>query len=192
MESTFIDAIEMAIPTIERTLTGRGQQHGGLQTVFSNPSETTPIRLVFLESLPWFMKPHFHTLKTVVLPLNSTSSSTSDSVIKQMFYRPAVDRKRASHLEVTLEIPAASTLTLSYDFEKSILRYIEYPPDANRGFGIAPAIIRLLTTSASEDEGDQPPISSSPVYLRTTSLLLYLPTPGTNGVPLLNLMFISC
>jgi phosphatidylinositol glycan class T len=64
-----------------------------------------------------------------------------------------------------------STVELNYDFEKAILRYTEYPPDANRGFDVAPAVIRVLShntaaTDALEDE-----------YLRTTSLLLPLPTP---------------
>jgi phosphatidylinositol glycan class T len=58
---------------------------------------------------------------------------------------------------------------LTYDFEKAILRYTEYPPDANRGFDVAPAVIRLISPLAHG--------SSSPVYLRTTSLLLPLPTP---------------
>ena len=63
-----------------------------------------------------------------------------------------------------------SSLTLTYDFEKAILRYTEYPPDANRGFDVAPAVIRLLPSA--EDAGQ-----STNVYLRTTSLLLPLPTP---------------
>ena len=69
-------------------------------------------------------------------------------------------------LELTLIVPPLSTLTLSYDFDKAILRYTEYPPDPNRGFEIAPAIVRVLG-----------PPGAPPTYMRTTSLLLYLPTP---------------
>ena len=58
-------------------------------------------------------------------------------------------------------------MTLTYDFDKAILRYTEYPPDANRGFDVAPATIRLVSTV---EDGQS-------MYLRTTSLLLPLPTP---------------
>jgi len=170
---------------VDRTLSGRGQQSGGLLTTFKNPSQTTPIKLIYLETLPWFMKPHYHTLSAQIRPFPSfsldanmsqsrsaasTSASTSGlNAIDDMYYRPAVDRTRASHMELVLTIPAASTLTLSYDFEKAILRYTEYPPDANRGFDIPPAIVKVLGTPAGN--------ASSATYLRTTSLLLYLPTP---------------
>jgi len=59
-----------------------------------------------------------------------------------------------------MQVPANSTVVLTYDFEKAILRYTEYPPDANRGFDIPAAVITI---------GD--------VAIRTTSLLLPLPTP---------------
>ncbi|KAH0102555.1 putative GPI transamidase component Gpi16, partial [Aureobasidium melanogenum] len=67
-------------------------------------------------------------------------------------------------------VPAGASLVLTYDFEKAILRYTEYPPDANRGFDVAPSIVKLLTNSTNG--GHNPP-----VYLRTTSMLLPLPTP---------------
>ena len=87
-----------------------------------------------------------------------------------------------------MSVPPSSTVSLTYDFDKAILRYTEYPPDANRGFDVAPAVIRLLPSSSSPDNEnnnndssvyhDTLSFSSSPsVYLRTTSLLLPLPTP---------------
>jgi len=48
-------------------------------------------------------------------------------------------------------------------FQKSLLRYTEYPPDANRGFDVPSAVIRILSKNNS--------------YVRTTPLLLGLPTP---------------
>tara|TARA_R110002060_G_scaffold72454_1_gene81139 strand:+ start:1379 stop:1909 length:531 start_codon:yes stop_codon:yes gene_type:complete len=106
-----------------------------------------------MESLPWFMKLYLHTLKAKI-------NGQDKSVIQEMYYRPALDRKRGTQLEVRILIPANSTVVLTYDFEKAILRYTEYPPDANRGFDIAPAVITI---------GD--------VSIRTTTLLLPLPTP---------------
>jgi phosphatidylinositol glycan class T len=94
-----------------------------------------------------------------------TDIAASD-LVTSTFYRPAIDRERGTQLEIALSVPAASTVTLTYDFEKAILRYTEYPPDANRGFNVAPAVIRILNGE-----------NSAPVYIRSTSLLLPLPTP---------------
>jgi phosphatidylinositol glycan class T len=77
-------------------------------------------------------------------------------------------------LELGLTIPPASSLSLTYDFEKAILRYTEYPPDANRGFDVPAAVIRILPLSSS---GESAGARRRGVYVRTTTLLLPLPTP---------------
>jgi GPI-anchor transamidase subunit T len=114
--------------TVSRWLTGHGQERGGLQVLLTNTSPSQ-VEIVYLESLPWFMKPYLHTLKATVdarpIPLSTIR------------YRPAIDRLRGTQLEVQLSIPANTTLSLTWEFDKSILRYTEYPPDANRGFDVA-------------------------------------------------------
>jgi phosphatidylinositol glycan class T len=145
-----------------RSVNGHGQERGSVQAVIRNPSATDAVEFVYLESLPWFMKPYLHTLRAHV-------DTSYDSPIKETYYRPAVDRKRGTHLELRMIIPPSSTLTLTYDFEKAILRYTEYPPDANRGFDAPPAVIRILSPYLSSDRKG--------IYLRTTPLLLPLPTP---------------
>ena len=162
-----------------RSITGHGQERGGIQTLLTNPSPTSPITFIYFESLPWFMKPYLHTL-TARLSTFSTPSSP-ESLIKETFYRPALDRQRGTQLEILLTVPANSTVILTYDFDKAILRYTEYPPDANRGFDVAPAVIRLLTpgrpTTGSNGGASAPPTVDTAYYMRTTSLLLPLPTP---------------
>jgi GPI-anchor transamidase subunit T len=114
--------------TVSRWLTGHGQERGGLQVLFTNPSPS-PLDIIYLESLPWFMKAYLHTLRA------SRDSRPID--LSSIRYRPAIDRLRGTQLEVALTIPSEATVSLTWDFDKSILRYTEYPPDANRGFDIA-------------------------------------------------------
>ncbi|EEP76419.1 conserved hypothetical protein [Uncinocarpus reesii 1704] len=157
----------------ERTTIGNGQERGGLRSILTNPSDTMAVDFVYFETLPWYMKPYLHTMKTTVTHKNGSAEEIAPSeIIKDVFYRPAIDRKRGTQLELVLSVPAASTVTLIYEFEKAILRYTEYPPDANRGFNVAPAVIRILNGSSNSS-----PETSSLTYLRTTSLLLPLPTP---------------
>ncbi|KAJ9224513.1 hypothetical protein DTO021C3_823 [Paecilomyces variotii] len=152
---------------VERTIIGHGQERGGMRTILTNPSETETVDFIYFESLPWFMRPYLHTLQAKIAGKDGIQRHVPVSeIVKDIFYRPAVDRERGTQLELALSVPAASTVTLIYDFEKAILRYTEYPPDANRGFNVAPAVIKLKDSS-----------TGSPVYIRTTSLLLPLPTP---------------
>jgi len=159
-----------------RSFTGHGQERGGVQTLLTNPSTTSPISFVYFETLPWFMKPYLHTLTARL----SASASPSPALINSTYYRPALDRVRGTQLELTITVPANATLILTYDFDKAILRYTEYPPDANRGFDVAPAVIRLLSPSSSPSSSSphaSNPKAHEPTYIRTTSLLIALPTP---------------
>ena len=94
-----------------------------------------------------------------------------------MYYRPGLDRSRGSQLELHITVPPASTAILTYEFEKAILRYTEYPPDANRGRDIAPAVIRIIDPIQAQDSGNAKGSGGGTSYLRTTSLMLPLPTP---------------
>ncbi len=145
--------LEQPLLYAERSFIGYGQERGGVQAILTNPSPIDSVDFVYMESLPWFMKLYLHTLKAKI-------NGNDEEVIQEMYYRPALDRKRGTQLEVRIRIPANSTVVLTYDFEKAILRYTEYPPDANRGFDVAPAVITIGNVS-----------------IRTTSLLLSLPTP---------------
>lgn len=147
----------------ERSFTGHGQERGGVQTILRNPTPDTEVEFVYMETLPWFMRIYLHTMQARIA---SSQTSNFSSLIQQVYYRPALDRARGTQLEVRMRLPPAATVFLTYDFEKSILRYTEYPPDANRGFDVAAAVITVLDTS-----------SKSKYSLRTTSLLCSLPTP---------------
>lgn len=114
-----------------RSLTGHGQERGGVQAVLHNPSLTSVVEFVYLESLPWFMKPYLHTLSV------TTAGKEGEKAIQEIYYRPALDRKRGTQLEVKLRVLPGETVLLGYEFDKAVLRYTEYPPDANRGFDIA-------------------------------------------------------
>ncbi|KAI9150188.1 GPI transamidase component GPI16 [Paramyrothecium foliicola] len=159
--STEVVQPETPVLFTERSFTGNGQEHGGVQAILTNPGDDE-VEFVYMESLPWFMRVYLHTLSTRISGSTAVNAS-SDDIIKEVYYRPALDRARGTQLELLVRIPPKCTVFLTYDFEKSVLRYTEYPPDANRGFDVAAAVITTL----------HPKVMS----LRTTSLLLYLPTP---------------
>ncbi|KJK63575.1 Gpi16 subunit GPI transamidase component [Aspergillus parasiticus SU-1] len=164
-EATTHVPLDEPVLRAERTIVGHGVERGGMRIIFDNPSDTDAVDFMYFETLPWFLRPYVHTLQATITGRDGIRRQVPTSqLIKETFYRPAIDRERGTQLELALSVPAASTVTLTYDFEKAILRYTEYPPDANRGFNVAPAVIKL--------GGHE-----NPIYMRTTSLLLPLPTP---------------
>ncbi|KJR80280.1 phosphatidylinositol glycan, class T [Sporothrix schenckii 1099-18] len=164
----------------ERSLTGHGAERGGVQTILTNPSPDTEVEFVYMESLLWFMRIYLHTLSARLVDAEGSGGQGRD-VIQDVYYRPALDRARGTQLEVRMRIPPGGMVFLTYDFEKSILRYTEYPPDANRGFDVAAAVITILHPPSSRAASLPLPASDRTAAgrsnLRTTTLLLSLPTP---------------
>lgn len=166
--STDITPINQPQVLVERSFTGYGQQRGGLRSVFTNPSTTEPVEFVYFETLPWFMRVYLHTLSIETRELNGIFENNkvplpSSDIVKEVYFRPAIDREQPLQIEIRMKLPAATVAALSYDFDKTLLFIEEYPPDANHGFNIAPGVLTVL---------------GSKFYTsRTTSLLLSLPTP---------------
>lgn len=104
-----------------------------MQAVLHNPSLDRAVDFVYLESLPWFMKPYLHTFSAAL----TDAPPTHPKIVQEIYYRPALDRRRGTQLEVRMRVPPNATAIVTYDFAKAVLRYTEYPPDANRGFDIA-------------------------------------------------------
>ncbi|GME83322.1 unnamed protein product [Ambrosiozyma monospora] len=156
-----------------RSLSGYSQDRGYFRLDLLNPA-SKPSRIVIFESLPWFMRIYLHTI--TISSINETTSTTykitenenAGDIIDEIIYDPSIDRVSPSHLELLVTIPASTKLKISFEFDKAMLLYAEYPPDANHGFEIPPSVIALL-----DDEDDQKVIYE----MRTTTSLLTLPTP---------------
>merc|ERR1712083_268303 len=106
----------------------------------------------------------------------------------KLSFQPGVDRKKPYSLEMVLEVPAKSYLEISIEFEKSLLKWLEYPPDANKGFYVNSALISTILEDKTNFTGIERRASSyketmsngqSPVLIQlyTESLLVNLPTP---------------
>ncbi|AAS52253.2 ADR333Cp [Eremothecium gossypii ATCC 10895] len=156
-DTTKVYPVDSSPVFVTRSLTGYSQDKGGLRTVFRNPTDQ-PVSLVYFESLPWYMRLYLSTVK-----IETDDNLSINDVIKSTYYLPARDRERPTHLEYQMVIPANTTFALTYQFDKSLLQYAEYPPDANHGFEIESAVVTVLSPFKYE--------------FRTATLLLSLSTP---------------
>jgi phosphatidylinositol glycan class T len=146
---THVKQVHGILPPIlaKRSLTSQGSSLHGKMTLLVNNTCSESIEVLYYSVLPWFLRPYLHSLHA------------SNDSIKNLSYTPAIDRHRPARLEMKLHAQPGLT-TVAFDLERTVLRYAEYPPDANRGFDIPGAYLR-----------------AGNYELRTTPALLSLPTP---------------
>ena len=56
----------------------------------------------------------------------------------------ARDRERGWLYEAVVEVPGQSTVELSLEFRRALLKWLEYPPDANHGFYLPAATVSTV------------------------------------------------
>lgn len=162
---------------VSRFITGYGQESGSITVKFTNTGSEA-LSLVYLEVLPWYLRLFLHTS-------HSHDQMQSLYVSKLVAAR---DRERGWLYEAVVEIPASSTIELSLDFTRALLKWLEYPPDANHGFYIPAATISaILPTSRNVSvnsikgstlkEKLAVQDGASFVRIHTETLLVSLPTP---------------
>src|ERR1700760_3688942 len=88
-EMEVTDPLALTPPRLHafRSITGYGQERGGIQSVLTNPSATEDLEVVYLDTLPWYMKPYIHTLRATVSPKQEGGADP----IQETYYRPALD-----------------------------------------------------------------------------------------------------
>ncbi|SJX62963.1 related to GPI-anchor transamidase complex subunit Gpi16 [Sporisorium reilianum f. sp. reilianum] len=136
---------------VERTLIGSGQERTLLQVVFTNDDARVPQRVLWYETLGYFVQPYLHTLQQSVDFVPSTSEdellrSVSDyeNPVEDVSYQPTVGQRGGRKpfvLESVVRIPAASRVTLTMELKKVFVAYSRHPPDAHRGFDLNPALV---------------------------------------------------
>lgn len=162
-----------------RYIIGSGQQKGSLVTKIYN-NHWQALDIVLLENIPWYLSVYLHTIQI--------TCNGKNVVPLALHYMPGKERISPYYLELILRLPPHSVTKFSIEIEYLFLKWQEYPPDANHGFYMGPAIITALLPIARNYTAlplDGSIISLSfnasqdnyLVQLRTESLLISLPTP---------------
>lgn len=152
---------------VSRRLAGTGQEGGKFIITIVNTHLSESVSATYLDVIPWYLRPYLSTLTATM------NGHPSPGIIQAQRYQTARDRERPSIIELILQLPPNSILTLSLDVDRAMLKYSEHPPDANRGFDLPPAILTLhhRPDQGSSEEGH------GPWRLYTSPLLVSLPTP---------------
>lgn len=140
---------------VERALVGAGQQRATLQVVLTNSDPRLAQRVLWYETLGYFVKPYLHTLKHETQFLAPNANTTEDeellrsvadfeSPIEELTYQPTTGKRgerKPFVMEGVIRIPAQSKVVLTMELRKEFVPYSQHPPDAHRGFDLNPAIV---------------------------------------------------
>lgn len=159
---------------------GFGQQKGGIVLKIYN-NHWNDLEVVSLQNFPWYVPVYLHTMKI-------RSSNGKEIVPKSIHYQPGKLRENPHALELVLKLPPQSQTTISINFDYIFLKWQEYPPDANHGFYIGPAIVSAHLPLAKNFTGlpqdgsmiqDMFNASRSGylIQVRTEIIVITLPTP---------------
>jgi len=144
----------------QRYFTGIGQEYGGIAVHIQNNERNTPLDITYFEMTPWYLRIYYHTFKLYLSSTTTNRTRTSlnlfpnldshsvlpEEGLSSLRIVPAEPRASPGILEFSLQIPPQCSLSFSIQFEKAFLHWTEYPPDANRGFNIGPAVITVCSS----------------------------------------------
>lgn len=179
-----LDKSETPPVYVTRSLTGDSQDKGVMRVAFTNPSTEKDIIIRYFETLPWYIRLYVSSLKINVKEFKKTSlekfSGNAEDLIIKTDISPSILRKAPLHMQHTLRIPKNSVVMMSFDFEKPLLNYEEYPPDSNHGFEVEAAVIVVIDEEFEEKATSEEfagNLQDHNYVMRTSTLLLTLATP---------------
>ena len=135
---------------IERAATGTGQRHGGtVATLYAHasPSCKHPVKVHYLEVFPAFVRVYASSVR-----VNVNGERVNDLNLLQMLtYTPRGGEggNNPAAAEITFDIPCGGNATISTQFENEFLHISSFPPDANRGLDIPPAMVAYAASVGS-------------------------------------------
>ncbi|XP_030386531.1 GPI transamidase component PIG-T [Scaptodrosophila lebanonensis] len=170
-----------------RYLLGAGQERGRIVTEVTN-THWEPLPVLLMELVPWYVHTYLHTLR--IRSKTNGHGHRREQVLpfKLLHYAPGKQRELPTHLEIGFQLPPQSTASISIEVDYLLLKWLEYPPDANHGHYIGAAVIssqlpmgRNYTALPVEGHLFKHSFNATrPGYvltLRTEALIVGLPTP---------------
>ncbi|CAI5733460.1 unnamed protein product [Hyaloperonospora brassicae] len=160
--------------SVHRFVTGYGQVHGGIAVQLKNNHQSCGMLVTYRDVIPWYLRLYFHTFRASV----GGSEPKARELIRAFDFVPAELFAQPNQLRLEAFLPANTTLVFSLRMEKAFLHLSEHPPDANRGFDIAPGVVifnRSGNDSVCGKDVGVPFFTTTTLF--TEPLLVSLPTP---------------
>jgi hypothetical protein len=122
---------------VRRFLAGLQSDRGELVLELANRHASAAVRVHVLDTLPWFLRVHLHTLRVAV----AGAELPAREALREGHVSLAGLRAGMTVVEYAVVVPPGARAEVRLAFDKSFLTLDEFPPDANRGFDLPPARI---------------------------------------------------
>ncbi|PWN19565.1 hypothetical protein BCV69DRAFT_284194 [Microstroma glucosiphilum] len=130
---------------VSRSYVSSSLTHSTFSLRIRNDRPDTSRRVVYRETLPWWLLPSLPSAQLSIVPLPLASDPASPFIrfesdftspsksLLHLHFTPSIPRVRAGVLEMELRIPAGSELSWEMSVGREVIRYEEHNPDAHRG-----------------------------------------------------------
>ena len=122
---------------LEHYISPRGSERGLITTKLSNPYLNESLNISLLEIVPWYVKVYFHTLDS------RKDGKSLATTMQNLVIEPSTRIRNPHVLEFCTILPAASELSVSYEYRTAFLPLDDFPHDPNHGFDLLPAVVEV-------------------------------------------------
>lgn len=153
------DSLLLHPPPLQATrqVLGYGQEHNTVRLTLRNSLPAETVRVLYYDHIPSMFLPLLHTMQASA---QVDEYDESDDMVRYADdielpfvvaakYTPPRLREHMGAMELTLRVPAGSTVTVTYTLMKHMLHYDEHVPDPHRGMDLPPALFMPLSGSFS-------------------------------------------
>lgn len=118
---------------LHKFTTGFGVEMGGIVCLITNTHPQKDIKIIYFDVIPYYVHVYLHTLK---ITINNIEVSAEN-----LRFMPGYQGDRPAYIEFILTIPAMATASISIQFEKVFLDWMQYKPDAHHGFYLGSSVV---------------------------------------------------
>ncbi|KAI6645856.1 GPI transamidase component PIG-T [Oopsacas minuta] len=132
---------------INRYTYSNGLEDGQICSEIKNLFNTS-LMLSHLETVPWYFRVYTHTIKTRLIT-DTGQILTTDLQNHTRLYKLQLARDNAQPLmlEMIHALSPNTTLHICTYFQRAVLHWNSYPPDAHHGFYVPPIVLRPVSFS---------------------------------------------
>ncbi|CAL8107093.1 unnamed protein product [Calicophoron daubneyi] len=128
----------LPLVSLTKYVAGSGVEDGAIRALLTSHTDI-PVRLVYMDLIPWYTQVFFHTLQLYVHNPNTMKSDIMKP--EKVLLTPSLARKRMGSIQLVITLPPRQQLTVSYTFRRILQRWDEYPADAHNGYALPAAVV---------------------------------------------------
>ena len=164
---------------LSKVLAGSGRAERDVVLSVKN-TQPRPLRIHILDILPWYVQVHS---RSILIDVDGASPPPAGTVLDSNISL-ATPNGRPNLIEIDALLLANATMRIRVHVDLVFLQFQQFPPDANRGFDVLPAVVSLPSSSPDgndddddDDDDDAADVKGRSMRIYSEGILLNMPQP---------------